>query len=191
MPAPGMPVGSASRSVIWRSRPSGSRRLPASRSRSRSLLASVGARFVGRRSSAGSSGGGSGASRSKSRNCSDSFTLLSPSVIVWCSFSISADLPPRSPSTMHELPQRARAVERIGGDQAGQVEQLAHRARLREARCGARGSRGRSWGRRPTSARSGWPGPAAPAGASRGTTMHGALHATPAAGRSRAGGRGS
>ena len=30
----------------------------------------------------------------------------------------------------HELPQRAGAVERVAGDQAGQVEQLAHRAGL-------------------------------------------------------------
>ena len=56
-------------------------------------------RLAVRRARAASSGGGSGASRSKSRNCSDSFTLPSPSVIVWCSFSISADLPPRRPST--------------------------------------------------------------------------------------------
>ena len=34
------------------------------------------------------------------------------------------------PSMTRELPQRAGAVERVGGDQRGQVEELAHRSRL-------------------------------------------------------------
>jgi hypothetical protein len=97
--ASGMPVGSLRRSITWRTMPSGKRKLPANRSWNTSLLELL--LGAGGRSSnwAWSIGGGSGASRAKSRNCSDSFTLPSPSVMVWCSFSMRADLRPRRPST--------------------------------------------------------------------------------------------
>ncbi len=51
-------------------------------------------------STGGTAGGGSGASRSKSRYSNDSWIPPSPSMIVWCIFCTSADLPPRSPSTI-------------------------------------------------------------------------------------------
>ena len=127
--AAGIAAGSASSSVTWRATPIGSRKPPISRSRS--VAGGRRRRWCGAASIvAGSSGGGSGASRSKSRNCSDICTPPSPSVIVWCIFCTSADLPPRKPVDDDELPQRAGALERVERDQRGQVEQLAQRARL-------------------------------------------------------------
>ena len=76
---------------------SGKRTPVANNSRTRSTGAWSGAGAVVAR--AGSTAGGSGASRSKSRNSSDNFTPPSPSTMVWCSFSMSALLPPFRPST--------------------------------------------------------------------------------------------
>jgi hypothetical protein len=78
----------------------------------------------------GSIGGSSGASRSKSRNCRLSCTPPSPSTMVWCSFWISGALAATQAIDDDELPQRPGAVERVARDEAGQIEQLAHRARL-------------------------------------------------------------
>ncbi len=94
--------------------------------------------------------GGSGASRARSRNCIDIRTLASPSAIVWCIFSMRAPRPPFEPVDDDELPQRPGAVEGVGGDQGGEIAELAHRSGLRAGRVGGGGSRGRTLGRRPT-----------------------------------------
>ena len=97
--ASGIWAGSASRSLTCLTMPNGMRSEPASRSRIESPeLPSVGHAPSSSSSSVGI--GSSGASRSKSRNSSDSCTPPSPSVIVWCIFSIRAARPPSRPSTI-------------------------------------------------------------------------------------------
>ena len=96
--AAGMAVGSASSSLTWRATPIGSRNPPIIRSRSVATVDGAGG-IAAASTVAGSRGGGPGASRSKSRYCNDISTPPSPSVIVWCIFDTSADLPPRNPST--------------------------------------------------------------------------------------------
>ena len=95
--AAGIAIGSASSSMTWRATPIGSRKPPATRSRT--VSAAVGAGGTIGSTDSGSTAGGSGASRSKSRYCSDICMPPSPSVIVWCIFDTRAALPPRSPST--------------------------------------------------------------------------------------------
>ena len=127
--AAGIAVGSMSSSCTWRATPSGSRKPPAIRSRIDS--AAVGLGGGGVMSAASSSiGGGGGASRSKSRNCSDICTPPSPSVIVWCIFCTSAALPPRRPSMTVNCHSGRIRSKRVVDEQRGEVEQLAHRARL-------------------------------------------------------------
>ncbi len=157
--------------------PIGIRRLPASRSRTVSPVVGGRRRLGACVSGPAAIGGSSASSRSKSRNCSDSCTPPSPSAIVWCSFWIRAAAAALQAVDDEELPQRAGAVERVGDDQGGQVEQLAHRRRAWAGRCGARGSRCRTRGRRPTTAAVRLTGVGCTRWRSRGTRRRGPLHA--------------
>ena len=149
--ASGMAVGSASSSrTCWRCRAAAGTCRRAGRARV--SAADGGGGSATTRRDVRSTGGGSAASRSKSRNCSDICTPPSPSVIVWCIFWIERRLAAAQALDDDELPQRPGAVERVGDDQRGQVEQLAHACRAWAGRCGARGGRCRSRDRRPTSA---------------------------------------
>ena len=109
-----------------------------------------------------------GTSRATSMNCSDRRMPPSPSVMVWCIFWMSAARPSGRPSTTHELPERAGAVERVLHEQGGQVEQLAHRPRLGQGQVAHVARRCRSRARRATPAEPADPGPAPPAGAGGG-----------------------
>ena len=155
------------------------------------VAAADGAMAVGAASIvAGSIGGGSGASRSKSRNCSDICTPPSPSVIVWCIFCTSADLPPRRPSTTTNC--HSGRVRSNGSS----VSSVARSSSWRSVP-GLGRAMWRTWWSMSKSGSSTHIGAERLTGAgctrqrSRGHVPDRPLHAAPAGGRSPAGGRGS
>ena len=168
-PAAGMPVGSASRSRIWRIRPSGSRRLPADQ-----FAQQVGAR----RSACGClGGGGDGVGVERWRLGCVALEVEELQRQLHAALAVDdgvvqlldqRDLPPRSPSTTRTA--TAAGCGRTGRRRSGWRGRAAGAScPAWAARCGGRGSGGRSCGSSThIGRRQVGRAPAAPAGAAAG-----------------------